>query len=515
MLRKDRGNGDPAGSSASDSGGTSKVFSIPQVGTRQGIVLRKDRGNGDSAGGSADDAGGTSKAFSIPVGGSADDAGGTNGDPVGGSAGVGGTKVDNGDAAGGSTFDSGGTSKAFSVPESGTRQYKMFDRSKSKEELEQRLKSTSLDSDKLTPKTDKGAINYDEWPERKKALRKEVGDLMARDARKLMPRKELLKDTHLLTKNVCKTKVDPVNEDMINVEVAFSDSELDQEEFVELPEDFVEFCKDTGMELPDGPVAQAIMPQHGCMQSGRLWSKMFKSTLLKDKNMGQCATEPGLFYKRIDGKVVLIVVMYCDDAWLFGLKDEVIKLKARIKEDLNMTEIGLPRLHLRISLKRRRDDMGPFWESSAGRSSEENLEEHIGRSVRARHLQLEVQERRSSGVVEGCHTGREMEFLPEVEVVYEQHSQAIHNGILGFEDMTVSSMGGVRIDGMVKGCWSSHAKECDVIRQVGHEGLTVGPTLGAQFEMSETRLKGQDWTDEETSLELSRSEEIVDMKLRV
>ena len=74
---------------------------------------------------------------------------------------------------------------------------------------------------------------------------------------------------------------------------------------------------------------------------------------------------------------------------------------------------------------------------------------------------------------------------------------------------------GVRIDGMVKGCWSSHAEEYNVIKQVGHEGLTVGPTLGAQFKMSETRLKGQDWTDKETSLELSRSEEIVDMKLRV
>ena len=47
----------------------------------------------------------------------------------------------------------------------------------------------------------------------------------------------------------------------------------------------------------------------------------------------QCATEPCLFYKRVDGKVVLMVVIYCDDALLFGLRDEVNKLKARIKEE--------------------------------------------------------------------------------------------------------------------------------------------------------------------------------------
>ena len=79
---------------------------------------------------------------------------------------------------------------------------------------------------------------------------------------------------------------------------------------------------------------------------------------------------------------------------------------------------------------------------------------------------------------EECNANIEMKNFPEV--VHEKHSQAIHNGNFGYiEDMTVSSMGGVRFDGIVKGCWSSHARECDVIRQVSHEGLTVGPTLGA------------------------------------
>ena len=137
--------------------------------------------------------------------------------------------------------------------------------------------------------------------------------------------------------------------------------------------------------------------------------------------------------------------------------------------------------------------------------------------IKTRYLQLEVQEERLEVQhvrTEECHADIETKNLPDV--AHAKHSKAIHNGVFTYiEDMTVSSMGGVRIDGMVKGCWSSHAKEYDVIRQVGHEGLTVGPTLGAQFDESEARIKGQDWTEEETSLDMSRSEEIVDMKLRV
>ena len=118
--------------------------------------------------------------------------------------------------------------------------------------------------------------------------------------------------------------------------------------------------------------------------------------------------------------------------------------------------------------------------------------------IKTRYLQLEVQEERLEVQhvrTEEYHADTETKNLPEV--VHEKHSQAIRNGFFGYiEDMTVSSRGVVRIDGVVKGCWSSHAKECDGLRQVNHVGFTEGPMLGAQFEMDKARMKRVNWTGE-------------------
>ena len=84
-------------------------------------------------------------------------------------------------------------------------------------------------------------------------------------------------------------------EEMIDVEAAFLNSELDQEMYIELPDLFPMYCEETGLELPEDAVAQVIMSQYGCVQSARLWFMKFKSILLEDREVKQCLSKPCIF----------------------------------------------------------------------------------------------------------------------------------------------------------------------------------------------------------------------------
>jgi len=171
---------------------------------------------------------------------------------------------------------------------------------------------------------------------------------------------------------------------MVDVEAAFLNSELDQVLYIELPDLFPVYCEETGLSLPEDPVAQVIMSQYGCVQSARLWFLKFKSILVDDKEVKQCLSEPCIFYKRMEGMLVLIVVIYCDDALLLGTKKEVQKVKDRIKGHINITEMGLPKRHLGIGLTRGSDELGTFWEMNVERSIEEivkDYEKDVGKSV--------------------------------------------------------------------------------------------------------------------------------------
>ena len=105
--------------------------------------------------------------------------------------------------------------------------------------------------------------------------------------------------------------------EMIDVEAAFLNAEVDQDMFIEIPEGLREYCqKKEGMELGDS-VVKLLRAQYGFVQSPRLWMNTF-SGILTDLGMRQCKSDPCLFVFPVSGDPLVIILVYCDDCIMTG-----------------------------------------------------------------------------------------------------------------------------------------------------------------------------------------------------
>jgi len=88
---------------------------------------------------------------------------------------------------------------------------------------------------------------------------------------------------------------------------------------------------------------------YGLKQAPRTWYSRIDSYLLK-KEFEKCEGEPTLYIKEKDGKI-LIVVLYVDDVIFTGNDDHLIeKFKSVMKEEFEMTDMGLLRYFLGIEV---------------------------------------------------------------------------------------------------------------------------------------------------------------------
>jgi hypothetical protein len=107
---------------------------------------------------------------------------------------------------------------------------------------------------------------------------------------------------------------------VIDVEAAFLEGEMDHELYIDLPFQYEDYCADRGIALGKNVVLCLMMSQYGCVQSVRIWSKKFVSIVTNEvRQLTQCKTDPCIFYRRdTDGKVVLLMAAYIDDEILAG-----------------------------------------------------------------------------------------------------------------------------------------------------------------------------------------------------
>lgn len=88
---------------------------------------------------------------------------------------------------------------------------------------------------------------------------------------------------------------------------------------------------------------------YGLKQAPRAWYSRIDSYLL-EKRFEKCEGEPTLYIKENDGKI-LIVVLYIDDVIFTGNDEYLIEnFKAVMKEEFEMTDMGLLRYFLGIEV---------------------------------------------------------------------------------------------------------------------------------------------------------------------
>jgi hypothetical protein len=152
----------------------------------------------------------------------------------------------------------------------------------------------------------------------------------------------------------------------IDVKVAFLEGEIDHELCIDLPFQYEEYCADRGIELGKDVVLCLMMSQYGCVQSARIWSKKFVYIVTNEVcRLTQCKTDPCIFYRRDDeGKVVLLMLAYIDDAILAGKRYAIDDVKRGLREHLTtISHLGPLNRHLGVYYTKGEDDAGPYYET--------------------------------------------------------------------------------------------------------------------------------------------------------
>ncbi|CAN0358558.1 unnamed protein product, partial [Hapterophycus canaliculatus] len=112
---------------------------------------------------------------------------------------------------------------------------------------------------------------------------------------------------------------------------AFTQAELDCTLYTKLP---------AGCGELSGKIVRLEKALYGLRQSGLLWNELLVQKFVMRHGMEQCKTDPCVFRKIRDGKVVLILVVHVDDIAVAGEDNEVLQLHAVLNEDFTTNNLG-------------------------------------------------------------------------------------------------------------------------------------------------------------------------------
>ena len=165
---------------------------------------------------------------------------------------------------------------------------------------------------------------------------------------------------------------------------AFTQAELDCTVYMRLPQ---------GCGSLSGKIVRLEKALYGLKQSGLLWNGLLVEKLVMKHGMEQCKTDPCVFRKMRDNKLVMILAVHVDDIAVAGVSDEIEELEKVLNEDFTTTNLGLLNLftgcvveqdvkHGFVSISQT-----PFIETLAKRFSVTKVSEHpavVGANLEAR-----------------------------------------------------------------------------------------------------------------------------------
>ncbi|KAI2512112.1 GAG-pre-integrase domain [Fragilaria crotonensis] len=150
---------------------------------------------------------------------------------------------------------------------------------------------------------------------------------------------------------------------LVDVEAAFLNALVDSDVYIEFPEGLLEYLESKGIYLADH-IIKLKQARYGLVQSPRLWMMTFAKILI---NLGltQCKTDPCLFTLHDpDGNLLLLVVVYCDDSIITGIRKHVDRIKKGISDAVAVSDLGNLVRHLGVDYETGRDQTGKYIRSS-------------------------------------------------------------------------------------------------------------------------------------------------------
>ena len=93
---------------------------------------------------------------------------------------------------------------------------------------------------------------------------------------------------------------------------------------------------------------------YGLKQSGHRWYQWLFHILVNELGFARCEVDHAMFYRRSTDNALVIIVVHVDDCTITSLKRKLIdELKTRIKEFVEITDMG--ELHWLLSIEVKRD----------------------------------------------------------------------------------------------------------------------------------------------------------------
>ena len=173
--------------------------------------------------------------------------------------------------------------------------------------------------------------------------------------------------------------------EMIDIEAAFLEADLDEDIYIEWPQGVEEFGYVTKDEMK-GKCLKLEKAMYGCVQSPLMFFKTY-SKHLKDIGLTQSLADPCMWFKSDkSGNLTLIVAVYVDDCIIAGLKPEIETFKADVQKRFKITDLGPIKKHLGVWYTKCADDRGEFYKLTMEKYQHDTVEEYekaTGKKVKA------------------------------------------------------------------------------------------------------------------------------------
>jgi hypothetical protein len=153
--------------------------------------------------------------------------------------------------------------------------------------------------------------------------------------------------------------------EIVDVEAAFLNADLDEDLYIEYPEGVVEF----GFESEATTRSNCILldkAMYGAVQAARQWSRKLIEILTQrmKPSLIQSRVDPCLFYLKRNGELILVVGTHVDDQQVAGAPSEIKSFKKEMSKWVAIKELGIVRKHLGVHYAIGHDKIGTYIEAN-------------------------------------------------------------------------------------------------------------------------------------------------------
>jgi hypothetical protein len=153
--------------------------------------------------------------------------------------------------------------------------------------------------------------------------------------------------------------------EVIDVEAAFLEADLDEQIFIEWPDGVVEFGFEDESDVEEYCILLS-KAMYGTVQAALQWfKKLVEIMTCPEIGLIQCKADPCMFYLHdARGKLILLVATHVDDCVIAGQTKTIQWFKQQVRQYVNTKELGTLKKHLGVWYTAGNDEIGRYLQAT-------------------------------------------------------------------------------------------------------------------------------------------------------